>query len=191
MRQTSLIIVLPLVLASCASRSASQDRGYFLSHDETVARCGVGNYVDRDTICEKHVAVYTQQQVDISRSASANPRREIEKLLGEMDHPVHFETGKAVLSSSDRNHLEKIAHYLRQDDNLRLSVSGHADATGTDAINRPLSQARAEAVTGVLTEQGVDRSQVVVKNYGSRKPVESNQTAEGRAMNRRAEIDLQ
>ena len=69
-----------------------------------------------------------------------------------------------------------------------LEVQGHTDNTGSDAINNPLSQARADAVRNYLISRGVDPSRLVAKGYGSSKPVASNANEQGRYQNRR--IDL-
>ena len=74
----------------------------------------------------------------------------------------------------------------------RLSVSGHTDSVGRDAYNQRLSEQRAKAVTDYLVSSGVPRASVVsVKGMGEAQPVADNNTADGRAMNRRTEILIQ
>ena len=69
-----------------------------------------------------------------------------------------------------------------------LTINGHTDNTGNDAINEPLSRNRALAVSNYLQSRGVNASRLTTAGYGSRQPVASNATAEGRAQNRRVEI---
>ena len=73
---------------------------------------------------------------------------------------------------------------------MRLTIVGHTDSTGSDAINDPLSRERAMAVRDYLSSRGVAASRVTVAGRGSREPVASNDTDSGRAANRRVEIFL-
>jgi outer membrane protein OmpA-like peptidoglycan-associated protein len=68
-----------------------------------------------------------------------------------------------------------------------IEIGGHTDSTGDAAANMLLSQQRAEAVRAELVQDGVDPSMLVVKGYGSAKPLASNDTVEGRFANRRIE----
>ena len=69
-----------------------------------------------------------------------------------------------------------------------MRIIGHTDSTGTDAINDPLSLQRAESTRNYLTARGVGGTRIQVQGMGSRQPIASNNTAEGRAKNRRVEI---
>ncbi|MDW7748928.1 TolC family outer membrane protein [Halomonas sp.] len=103
-----------------------------------------------------------------------------------------FEINSAELSAEARGELDALAAEIRGMDNLaRVFIAGHADITGSDAINEPLSRARAESVAGYLVSQGVDRGLVETRGYGSRQPVASNATVEGRRQNRRVEVTLE
>ncbi|MNS75740.1 Peptidoglycan-binding protein ArfA [compost metagenome] len=69
-----------------------------------------------------------------------------------------------------------------------MRIIGHTDSTGNDGINDPLSLARAESTRNYLTSRGVNGSRIQVQGMGSRQPIATNDTAEGRARNRRVEI---
>jgi outer membrane protein OmpA-like peptidoglycan-associated protein len=71
-----------------------------------------------------------------------------------------------------------------------VRIVGHTDSTGSDAVNDPLSLRRAESVRNYLSDRGVGAGRIEVAGRGSREPVASNDTAEGRAKNRRVEIFL-
>lgn len=101
---------------------------------------------------------------------------------------VSFDTGRADIKPSMRPVLDELSRNL--DGDMRLTVIGHTDSTGSDAINEPLSRQRAEAVRGYLTARGVASSRIAVEGRGSREPVASNDTDSGRAANRRVEIFL-
>ena len=106
---------------------------------------------------------------------------------------VHFEFDKATLTAADRAQLDTVATRLKTEaTTARLSVSGHTDSVGKDAYNQRLSEQRAKAVTDYLVSSGVPRASVVsVKGVGEAQPVADNNTADGRAMNRRTEILIQ
>lgn len=101
---------------------------------------------------------------------------------------VLFEFGKSDLRPGAREKLAKIAGVLLAHPDLRLEVEGHTDSVGSDEFNQTLSEKRAEAVRGYLTQQGVQTNNVVARGFGESKPVASNGDAAGRQQNRRVEI---
>jgi outer membrane protein OmpA-like peptidoglycan-associated protein len=101
---------------------------------------------------------------------------------------VLFALNGSVLTASGRETLDKLVPCVRES---RFEVSGHADATSNDAINDPLSEARAKAVVEYFVSQGVDAGRLSARGYGSRRPIADNATPEGRAQNRRVEITRQ
>ncbi|PWV71459.1 TolC family outer membrane protein [Halomonas sp. A11-A] len=103
-----------------------------------------------------------------------------------------FAINSAELSAESRGELGQLAQQIRGMSNLeRVFIAGHADSTGNDAINDPLSQRRADSVAGYLVSQGVERGLVQTRGYGSRQPVATNDTVEGRRQNRRVEVTLE
>ena len=101
---------------------------------------------------------------------------------------VSFDTGRADIKPNMRPVLDELSRNL--DGDLRLTVIGHTDSTGSDAINEPLSRQRAEAVRGYLMARGVSSARIAVEGRGSREPVAGNDSDSGRAANRRVEIFL-
>ena len=77
---------------------------------------------------------------------------------------------------------------LQQRRQLRLTVAGHTDAAASDAHNRELSERRAQAVVAWLVDKGVDAGRLQAEGHGESRPVAGNDSAEGRALNRRVEI---
>jgi outer membrane protein OmpA-like peptidoglycan-associated protein len=71
---------------------------------------------------------------------------------------------------------------------LRLEIEGHTDSVGSDAANQSLSERRAETVRAYLVQQGVPTGSVTAAGFGKSRPVASNDTAEGRHLNRRVEL---
>lgn len=101
---------------------------------------------------------------------------------------VSFDSGRADVKPQMRPVLDEIGRNL--DPNVRVTIVGHTDSTGSDAINDPLSRERAEAVRDYLGSRGLAASRVTVAGRGSHEPVAGNDTESGRAANRRVEIFL-
>ena len=99
-----------------------------------------------------------------------------------------FATNSAVLNANMYPILQRLAQTLNQNPAATVSIVGHTDSTGTDAINNPLSQRRADAAKAYLVSQGVAGSRIATSGAGSTQPIASNATVDGRAQNRRVEI---
>ena len=99
-----------------------------------------------------------------------------------------FATNSAVLNANMYPILQRLAQTLNQNPSATVSIVGHTDSTGTDAINNPLSQRRADAAKAYLVSQGVAGSRIATSGAGSTQPIASNATVDGRAQNRRVEI---
>jgi outer membrane protein OmpA-like peptidoglycan-associated protein len=108
----------------------------------------------------------------------------------EVPSDVSFAVGSATIDPRLRPVLDSFASGLGGQPNMLVRVVGHTDSSGSDAINDPLSLRRAESVRNYLEDRGVSASRIEVAGRGSREPVASNDTAEGRAKNRRVEIFL-
>ena len=103
---------------------------------------------------------------------------------------VTFATNSSTISSRFTNTLDSIASVLKEYPDSNITVSGHTDSTGNDAINNPLSVNRANSVASYLRQEGVASSRITAVGYGSKQPVASNSTSDGRAQNRRVEIKI-
>jgi outer membrane protein OmpA-like peptidoglycan-associated protein len=101
---------------------------------------------------------------------------------------VLFATDSAELTPEGRSLLDRLAPCWRGG---RFEVEGHTDASGTDAVNQPLSQHRAVAVVDHLVARGIEAWALSARGYGSGRPVADNATPEGRARNRRVEFRRQ
>jgi len=96
-----------------------------------------------------------------------------------------FDSDKAVLTQSARQTVERIARLLIGMEILSVRIDGHTDTTGSQSYNDQLSLRRAQVVADAMTDAGMPSSGTKVRGLGSRVPVVSNQTTEGRAQNRR------
>ncbi|MBP5717212.1 MAG: OmpA family protein, partial [Bacteroidales bacterium] len=101
---------------------------------------------------------------------------------------ILFETGKATLKPESMEEVQKVADYMKKNPSVRFEVQGHTDNQGSDAVNDPLSQQRAEAVVKALEGLGVDGFNLRAVGKGSHVPVADNSTEAGRAKNRRVEF---
>ncbi|KQC37335.1 OmpA family protein [Frankia sp. ACN1ag] len=126
--------------------------------------------------------------VSAGSGASAGTAGTLAALRAVLDgHDVTFPVSGARLSPSAQASLDKVASTLRGGD-LAVLVGGYTDTSGPSALNQALSLNRAQAAADYLTSRGVPADLVRVAGFGSREPVASNGTLQGRAANRRVEI---
>ena len=105
-----------------------------------------------------------------------------------VSYNITFETGKAELKQESIIELQRIAALMEQYPDLAFEVVGHTDNTGSDKVNDPLSQQRAETIVAALVELGINEARLTPVGKGSHEPLVSNKTPEGRAKNRRVEF---
>jgi len=103
---------------------------------------------------------------------------------------VFFNTGKWEVKDDSYPELARLISLLADVPSLKIEISGHTDNVGAESFNELLSQRRADAVVNYLVGKGVDKKRLSAKGYGQSKPVDSNDTAEGRALNRRTEFEI-
>ena len=103
---------------------------------------------------------------------------------------ISFDTGRADIRPALRPILDQFANGLREQPNTEVRIVGHTDATGSDAVNDPLSTQRASSARDYLVDRGVDGRRIQISGRGSHEPVADNASDSGRARNRRVEIFL-
>jgi outer membrane protein OmpA-like peptidoglycan-associated protein len=140
-------------------------------------------FIRNVVIAKGAVALYDRNAQDVSA---------VEKAIAEtgkfVTNNILFETGKATLKSESMTEIEKVAAYMKKNPRVRFEVQGHTDNQGSDKVNDPLSQQRAEAVVKALANLGVDDFNLKAVGKGSHEPVADNKTEAGRAKNRRVEF---
>jgi OOP family OmpA-OmpF porin len=102
---------------------------------------------------------------------------------------VKFQTGKSALTPESESVLNDVAAALIANSDVSVEVAGHTDNTGSAAVNKRISQARADAVRQYLIGKGVPADRLTARGYGESQPVAPNKTAEGRAQNRRVDLN--
>ena len=103
---------------------------------------------------------------------------------------IFYETNSYALKSESFAELNKVLAFLKANPTVHIEVSGHTDNKGSDALNKKLSQNRALSVFNYLKEKGIDEKRLSYKGYGASEPVASNDTEEGRQLNRRTELKI-
>ncbi|MBR3029933.1 MAG: OmpA family protein [Bacteroidales bacterium] len=143
-----------------------------------------GIFVTNIVMAKGAVELYERNATDYSSA--------VEKAIAEtgkfVTNNILFETGKATLKPESMEEIQKVAEYMKKNPSARFEVQGHTDNQGSDAVNDPLSQQRAEAVVAALEKEGVDPFNLRPVGKGSHEPVADNSTDEGRAKNRRVEF---
>ena len=118
----------------------------------------------------------------------AKPKPVAEKVTFAAD--VLFDFDKSVVKPEGRSKLDDLASKVRNV-NLEVVIAvGHADSIGSDEYNQKLSVRRAEAVKAYLITKGIETNRIYTEGKGEKQPVASNKTKEGRAKNRRTEIEV-
>ena len=112
------------------------------------------------------------------------------RLMLNIPSDISFDTGSAAIKPSLQPVLDQFAQGLNNQPNMLVTIVGHTDSTGTDAINNPLSVNRAASARNYLASSGVIMQRIQIDGRGSYEPIADNGTEAGRARNRRIEIYL-
>jgi outer membrane protein OmpA-like peptidoglycan-associated protein len=110
--------------------------------------------------------------------------------LNEIGQTIYFPTNSSELNDNTKRIVDQVYDIISAYPNYRIEVQGHTDNIGRDDANMRLSETRAISVSNYLISKGIPESRIYAKGYGETSPVESNDTARGRALNRRVEFNL-
>lgn len=143
------------------------------------------------THVDAHIAGYRPNGIRLVRIAESAP--DFSAMIASsgryVTHGIYFDTDSDHLRTESAPVLKLVAQGLQKNPNLKLQIQGHTDSSGDAQHNQDLSQRRAEAVRTVLVAQfGIDAGRLTSAGAGASKPVASNDTADGRAQNRRVEF---
>ena len=103
---------------------------------------------------------------------------------------IGFLSGSAKLTQESYPYLDQLVQIMKDNTDCWVKLDGHTDNTGNDAINNKISQQRVDSIRDYLIDNGINPNRIIAKGHGSSKPIAPNDTAEGRALNRRVEINL-
>jgi len=129
-------------------------------------------------------ATSDQQEAQLKELNAKETNRGMVVTLGD----VLFSTDKSQVTSGGLHSVQKLADFLNQNQNYKVLVEGYTDSTGSTSYNQVLSEKRANTVRRSLLDDGISSDRVTMKGYGKAFPVDSNDTAAGRQLNRRVEI---
>jgi outer membrane protein OmpA-like peptidoglycan-associated protein len=137
----------------------------------------IGNYMDRQAR-EMQQVLARQDRLE----------REGETLRASLSSDVLFDSGSAKLHPGGEDKIRDLAQVLQRYPRTRVEVVGHTDSQGSEQFNQELSERRATSVRDVLVRAGVAADRVGSRGAGELRPVATNESREGRAMNRRVEV---
>jgi len=103
---------------------------------------------------------------------------------------VFFETAKSTLNAMSYTELDNLVKIMNDNPKLKIEIGGHTDNVGTRTYNQKLSQDRAEAVVNYLLSKKIAKNRMTFKGYAFDEPIDTNDTPEGRAQNRRVEFKI-
>jgi outer membrane protein OmpA-like peptidoglycan-associated protein/tetratricopeptide (TPR) repeat protein len=103
---------------------------------------------------------------------------------------IFFNHDSYILKDESKVELQKLLSVLNQIKGLKIEISGHTDNTGTTDYNQKLSENRAKSVASYLISHGIEPARLKWKGYGEKQPIDSNETSEGKAKNRRTEFKV-
>lgn len=165
--------------AVIGNQSGNKEKGAAIG---AVAGAGVGAAIGH--MMDKQQRELEQiEGVDVSRPAD-------DELNVVMTNDILFDFDSSSLRSTSRSTLRELANVLVRYPDTDLVVEGHTDSVGSDSYNQALSVRRARAVRDFLMDNGVVGSRISSLGYGESQPVASNESADGRQLNRRVEIEI-
>lgn len=138
---------------------------------------GVGNYMDRQAAALKK----SMPEAEVVRDG--------DKVYVALPSGILFDVGKDVLKPAAKDSLARAAVTLRGSE-TNIIIQGHTDSSGSEKINQPLSERRANHVRDFLIASGVPGSKMIAIGYGSDRPAVPNDTEANRALNRRVQLEI-
>jgi outer membrane protein OmpA-like peptidoglycan-associated protein len=143
----------------------------------------IGNIWSKRMEEQKRQMEQATQGTGVQVSQTADNRLKLE-----VPSDISFDTNRADIKQNFRPVLDKFASTLNQNPATTVTIVGHTDSTGSDAVNNPLSVERAAQTRNYLESHGVAPNRFSIDGRGEHEPIASNDTESGRARNRRVEI---
>ena len=175
------------IIGAAAGYGVSKSNANSSSQNNRAAAIGAIVGAAAGTYLDKKEQQLRQQMAGTGVDVSRNPDGSVNLV---MPGSITFDTNKSNIKPNFYATLDKVAQTLTEDNKSGILVTGHTDSSGTDSINLPLSQARAQSVAQYLAGRGVANSRINVQGVGAAQPIASNTTAAGKEQNRRVEISI-
>ncbi len=144
---------------------------------------------DGDTVIDKNDKC-PQVKGTVANNGCPEVSEEVQDTLNAYAKTILFNTGKSTIKAESYNVLTDIITILGKYPNARFSIEGHTDSVGSSTNNKNLSESRANSVMAYLIKNGVDQSRLRAIGFGEDYPLADNTSKDGRALNRRVEINL-
>lgn len=145
------------------------------------AGAGIGHALDKQE---------QEYREALATSEAAAVRREGNLLAIVLKGDITFDTGSATVKPGLLSEIQRIAEVMKQYPQTNVIIEGHTDSIGSETANQTLSERRAETVANMLIEQGVNSARISTYGYGESQPLATNDTPDGRRLNRRVEIKI-
>lgn len=139
----------------------------------------IGNYMDRQA---REMERVLSRQDELERRG--------EEIHMSLASDILFTTGSSRLQPGAEDKLRQVASILQRYPRTYIEIVGHTDSVGSESMNQELSESRAKAVADVLVSNGVSPSRIVTRGAGELRPIADNGTPEGRARNRRVDLEV-
>lgn len=164
-------------------------------HGEYVAVIAANEGQDVMMMAKKNGYAFTSQYINSGKDVVGRPMRTAPMTFDPIEvgetyeiNNINFDTDSYALNAQVMNILAEFIEFMKENPTMRVAIYGHTDNVGDPESNLLLSTNRAKAVNDYLIIEGISPSRVEYKGYGESSPISSNETAEGRAKNRRTEF---
>lgn len=128
------------------------------------------------------------EEIIIFNQKGVTIRKEGNNLVLSMPEAILFDFNEFYVKNDVKGSLNTLAKALKENNDIKIKINGHTDIIGTDQYNLRLSVKRANSIKDYLANKGVNRNNISIEGYGKQDPVANNDTATGRAQNRRVEF---
>ena len=159
--------------------------------DSAAIRTGLEKILKEET---EDVQVAQSITVDAriaARDPGASPASCVERLNNILlENPIQFEKSSTRILDSSQANIARVAQALLGCNAFAFEIGGHTDSQGGDKLNQSISERRAKSVLDAILNHGLEYGELTSRGYGEAEPIASNDTAEGRAQNRRIEIRI-
>ncbi len=105
-------------------------------------------------------------------------------------HDISFQFNKSNLQKKSKTHIDEMIILMKKRKSMKMKINGHTDNVGKDDYNLELSKKRSQSVYNYMISQGIDKKRLSYEGFGNTKPIDTNDTDEGKAKNRRVEFEI-
>ncbi len=162
------------------------------SHEASLKNLPAGKYsftvTDQFNCTVSHSVTFVEPKIPEDEFYSS--LKNIEEGASIVLENIFFEYNKATLLPASFPELDKVVQFMVENDIHKIEISGHTDSDGSDAYNKTLSEGRAKSVGNYLISKGIDQTRLQSVGYGKTKPIDTNSSDAGKAVNRRVEFKL-